>query len=88
MFEVDPMKISLLEMSIKLNSFESRVHLITKAVSELPANSQILISLNTSSQIASDGKNDSSNVVSVETISLNQMNFSSEIYLFRVDVEG
>jgi FkbM family methyltransferase len=88
MFEVNPMKISLLEMSIKLNSFESRVHLITKAVSELPENSKILISLNTSSQILSDGKHDRSNVISVETISLNQMNFSSEIYLFRVDVEG
>ncbi len=88
MFEVNPMKISLLQMSIKLNSLESRVTLIPKAISDLPSNTKIYISLNTSSQISDNAIKDNSDVYSVETINLNQLNFSSEIYLLRVDVEG
>lgn len=88
MFEVDPMKLSLLQMSIKLNSFESRVTLIPKAVTDLPLNAKFYMSLNTSSQVASDNIKDQSDVYSVETTSLNNFNFSSEIYFLRVDVEG
>jgi FkbM family methyltransferase len=88
MFEVDPMKISLLQMSIKLNSFESRITLIPKAVTDLLSNTKVYISLNTSSQISSNEIKNHSNIYSVETISLNQLNLSSDIYLLRVDVEG
>ena len=86
MFEVDPSKISLLKKSIELNSFQSRVQLFTKAVSDLPANSEIFIAANSSSQTSTRGNG--SNVYSVSTINLNTLNFSAEIYLFRVDVEG
>ncbi|CAF3480501.1 unnamed protein product [Rotaria socialis] len=88
MFEVDPIKLSLLRMSIKLNSFESRVTLVPKAVSDLPPKTRIYMSFNTSSQVSHDKVNDTSDVYSVETINLNQFNFSSDIYLLRVDVEG
>jgi FkbM family methyltransferase len=88
MFEVDPLKLSLLRMSIKLNSFETRVTVIPKAVSDLPSQSQVLISSNTSSQVAADKFNYDSNIYSVETISLNNFKFPSQIYLLRVDVEG
>ena len=86
MFEVDPLKISLLQKSIELNSFQSRVRLFTKAVSDLPSNSEIFIGMNSSSQRSS--RDNGSNVYSVSTINLNTMNITSEIYLFRVDVEG
>jgi len=88
MFEVNPMKISLLQMSIKLNSFESRIILIQKAVTDLPSDTKVYISLNTSSQVAQNNIKDHSDIYSVETISLNQLNFSSDIYLLRADVEG
>ena len=88
MFEVNPIKLSLLEMSIKLNSFQSRVTLIPKAVSDLPSNSEVYLSLNRSSQISPNEVNDSSDIYSAETISLNQFNFSSDIYLLHVDVGG
>ncbi|CAF1003736.1 unnamed protein product [Rotaria sordida] len=88
MFEVDPIKISLLRMSIKLNSFESRITLVPKAVSDLPSKSQIYMSLNTSSQISRDEIHDKSDVYTVETTNFNQFNFSTDIYLLRVDIEG
>jgi FkbM family methyltransferase len=88
MFEVNPMKISLLRMSIKINSLESRVTLIQKAVSDLQPDAKVYISLNTSSQVSENNIKDRSDVYPVETISLNQFNFSSDIYLLRVDVEG
>lgn len=88
MFEVDPIKVSLLRMSIKLNSLESRVTLIPKAVSDLPPKSRIYMSFNTSNQVSRDELHDDSDIYSVETISLHQFNFSADIYLLRVDVEG
>lgn len=88
MFEVDPIKLSLLEMSIKLNSLESRITLIPKAVTDLPLDNKIYMSSNTSSQVSSNDLKDQSNIYSVEPTNLNQYNFSSDIYFLRVDVEG
>ena len=88
MFEVDPMKLALLEMSIKLNAFQSRVTLIPKAVTDLPTNKYIYMSLNTSSEVARNDMKDNSDTYSVEGISLNEFKFPAEIYLLRVDVEG
>ncbi len=83
MFEVNPMKLSLLQASIKLNSFQSRITVFLKAVTDLPSNRKIFMSLKSSKDIR-----DQSDVYSVETINLNQLNFSSDIYLFRVNVKG
>ncbi|CAF4685812.1 unnamed protein product, partial [Rotaria sp. Silwood2] len=88
MFEVDPIKISLLQKSIKLNSFETRVTLIPKAISDLPPKTKIYMSFNTSSQVPGNEVDESSDMYAVETTNLNQYNFSTDIYLFRVDVEG
>ena len=88
MFEIDPMKLALLEASIKLNEFQSRITLVRKAMSDLPSNPLIYISVNRSRQVPQNEVKGDSDVYSVETTSLSQMNFSSEIYLLRVDVEG
>ena len=90
MFEVDPIKITLIEKSIKLNAFQSRIQLITKAVSDLPSNSQITLSLNRSSQVIVDAQKDAplADTYTAESIRLSQLNFSSEIFFLRVDVEG
>ena len=89
MFEVDPMKLDLLEASIKLNSFESRITLIPKAVTDLPADARLYMNLNTSSQVSlKEEEEGNADVYSVDTISLSQLNFSVDIYLLRVDVEG
>ena len=88
MFEVNPMKLSLLQASIKLNSFESRITLFSQAVTDLPTDVKVYMSLNRSSQVSYKDTQEQSDVYSVETINLNQLNFSSDIYLLRVDVEG
>lgn len=88
MFEVNPRKLELLRESIKLNSFESRVTLISKAITDLPNSRQIYMSYNRSSQIDPNKQADSTDTYSAEATSLNQYNFTSDIYLLRVDVEG
>ena len=88
MFEIDPMKLALLEASIKLNEFHSRITLVRKAMTDLPSNPLIYISVNRSRQVSQNEAKENPDVYSVETTSLSQMNFSSEIYLLRVDVEG
>ena len=89
MFEVDPMKISLLKSSIELNSFQSRVKLINKAVSDLQTNSVIYMSTNTSSELILNKNNTNrADMYPVETIRLGDMKFTSDIYLLHVDVEG
>ncbi len=88
MFEVNPMKLSLIEASIQLNSFQTRITLFPKAVNDLPSNTRIYVNLNTSRQLSPQDTRDHPDVYSVETINLNQLNFPSDIYLFRVDVEG
>ncbi|CAF4729965.1 unnamed protein product [Rotaria sp. Silwood1] len=88
MFEVDPIKISLLQKSIRLNSFQSRVTLISKAVSDLPPKTKIYMSYNSSSQVSDKEAHDRSDVYTVETTNFHEFNFSTDIYLFRVDVEG
>lgn len=88
MFEIDPLKLSLLEASIKLNSFQSRVTLVRKAITDLPSNPSIYISVNRSRQVPESEVKENAEMYPVETIGLSQMNFSSEIYLLRVDVEG
>ena len=88
MFEVDPMKLALLEASIELNSLQARITLVRKAISDLPSNRLVYISVNRSRQVPESEVKENTEMYAVESISLSQMNFSSEIYLLRVDVEG
>ncbi|CAF3504423.1 unnamed protein product [Rotaria sp. Silwood1] len=88
MFEIEPRKISLIEKSIAINKFESRVHLIKKAVSDLKSNMTIYFSKNSSSQLPYINNLSNEDTYIGETINLNNYQFSSSIYLLRVDVQG
>ncbi|CAF1208379.1 unnamed protein product [Rotaria sordida] len=88
MFEIEPRKLSLIEKSITINKFESRVHLMKKAVSDLKSNTTVYFSKNSTSQLSSINHHKNQDIYRGETINLNDYPFSSSIYLFRVDVQG
>ncbi|CAF1210529.1 unnamed protein product [Rotaria sordida] len=88
MFEIEPRKLSLIEKSITINKFESRVHLMKKAVSDLKSNTTVYFSKNSSSQLPPTNHHKNQAIYRGETINLNDYPFSSSIYLFRVDVQG
>lgn len=88
MFEIESRRISLIEKSIKLNGFQSNVHLIKKAVSDQKPDTKIYFSKNTSSQISSHTNINDKDTYFGQTINLNDYPFLSSIYLLRIDVQG
>lgn len=89
MFEIQPKKLFFIEKTIEINSFQSRVHLIKKAVSHIRSNNTIYFSKTTNGQISNSLQFDPKHpdVYSGVTINLNSLDFSS-IYILRVDVQG
>lgn len=93
MFEIEPKKLYFIEKSIEINSFESKIILIKKAVSDLISNNTIYFNKNTSSQLSQsiEIKNlNDKQFYSGQTISLNEFPFPSSlsVYILRVDVQG
>ena len=89
MFEIQPKKLFFIEKTIELNSFQSNVHLIKKAVSHIKANNTIYFSKTTNGQISNSIQFDSKHpeIYSGITINLNNLDFSS-IFILRIDVQG
>jgi FkbM family methyltransferase len=86
MFEVQPNMVDLIRTSIALNNFPtSRVHIIQKAVSNLPSNSQLTFSLHRGETTTM-----SNGTLRVSTIRLDDVEWPphSSILLLKVDVEG
>lgn len=84
-FEVQPNMIDLIQTSISVNNFSlSRVHIIDKAVSNLPSNSQLLFSVAGGDTTAINGS------LNVSTIRLDDIQWpvESKIFLLKIDVEG
>ncbi|CAF1242300.1 unnamed protein product [Rotaria sordida] len=85
LFEVQPNMIDLIQTSIAVNNFSSsRVHVINKAVSNLPSNSQLTF-------LQQDGDTKETNgSLYVSTIRLDDVEWppQSTILLLKVDVEG
>ncbi|UJR29056.1 hypothetical protein I4U23_010270 [Adineta vaga] len=84
-FEVQPSMVDLIRTSIALNNFStSRVHVIQKAVSDLPSNSQMTFSTQGGQTTAQKG------TLRVSTIRLDDIDWpsSSSIILLKIDVEG
>jgi len=90
MFEIEPKKLFLIEKSIKINSFESRIYLIKKAVSDLITNKTIYFNKNTSSQLNQINNINKKYIYASKTINLNQYPFPSTLsfYILRIDVQG
>jgi FkbM family methyltransferase len=85
MFEVQPNMVDLIETSILTNNFSSsRVHIINKAVSNLPSNSSLTFSIAGGDTTAMNG------TLNVTTIRLDDIQWSkqSTILLLKIDVEG
>jgi len=85
MFEVQPDMVDLIETSILINNFSlSRVHIINKAVSNLPSNSQLTFSVAGGDTTATNGS------LNVSTIRLDDIEWplKSTILLLKIDVEG
>ena len=85
MFEVQPNMIDLIQTSISLNNFSSsRVHIINKAVSNLPSNSSMTFSVDGGDTTATNGS------LNISTIRLDDIEWpaQSNIYLLKIDVEG
>ncbi len=85
MFEVQPNMVDLIQTSILVNNFSSsRVHIINKAVSNLPSNSQLTFSVSGGDTTATNGS------LNVSTIRLDDIQWSSQsnILLLKIDVEG
>ncbi len=84
-FEVQPDMVDLIRTSIALNNFStSRVHIIQRAVNDLPSNSQLTFSLQDGGTTVSNG------TLRVSTIRLDDIEwpFKSSILMLKVDVEG
>jgi len=85
MFEVQPNMVDLIQTSILVNNFSSsRVHIINKAVSNLPSNSQLTFSVSGGDTTATNGS------LNVSTIRLDDIQWLSQsnILLLKIDVEG
>ncbi len=85
LFEVQPEMVNLIETSIAINNFSSsRVHLLHKAVSNLPSNSQLAFNISGGSTTATNGS------LHVSTIRLDDVQWppNSTILLMKIDVEG
>ncbi|CAF1017896.1 unnamed protein product [Rotaria magnacalcarata] len=85
LFEPQPKMIDLIQTSILVNNFSSsRVHLINKAVSHLPSNSQL-----TFLEDGSDTKQTNGSL-HISTIRLDDIDWppKSNIFLLKIDVEG
>ncbi|CAF0963586.1 unnamed protein product [Rotaria sp. Silwood1] len=85
LFEVQPNMVDLIQTSILVNNFSSsRVHVINKAVSNLPSNSQL-----TFLQDAGDTK-ETEGSLHISTIRLDDIEWppQSTILLLKIDVEG
>lgn len=89
MFEIEPKKLFFIEQTIKLNSFQSRIHLIKRAVSHIKSNNTIYFSKKTNGQVSNSIEFDPKHpeIYMGITINLNSLDFSS-IYILRVDVQG
>jgi FkbM family methyltransferase len=86
MFEVQPNMVDLIRTSIALNNFStSRVHIIQRAVDDLPSNSQLIFSLQHGETTTM-----SNGTLRVSTIRLDDIEWplQSSILLLKVDVEG
>jgi FkbM family methyltransferase len=84
-FEVQPDYADLIRTSIALNNFStSRVHVLQKAVSDLPSNSQLTFSPEGGQTRISEG------TLRVSTIRLDDIKWppKSTILLLKIDVEG
>jgi FkbM family methyltransferase len=85
LFEVQHDMIDLIQTSIAVNDFSSsRVHLLHKAVSNLPSNSHLTFGIAGGSTTATNGS------LNVSTIRLDDVQWSpnSTILLLKIDVEG
>jgi FkbM family methyltransferase len=85
MFEVQPNMVGLIETSIAVNNFSSsRVHIIKKAVSNLPSNSALTFNGGGGENTATNGSLDAT------TIRLDDVEWpeKSTILLLKIDVEG
>ena len=85
MFEVQPNMVDLIETSIAVNNFSSsRVHVINRAVSDLPSNSQLTFSIAGGDTTARNGS------LNATTIRLDDFSWpkQSKILLLKIDVEG
>jgi FkbM family methyltransferase len=77
--------VDLIRTSIALNSFSpSRVHVVNRAVSDMPSNSQVTFSLHGGTTTASNGS------LTVSTIRLDDVEWPprSTILMLKIDVEG
>jgi FkbM family methyltransferase len=84
-FEVQPEYVDLIRTSITLNNFStSRVHVLQKAVSDLPSNSELTFSSRHGETTVSNG------TLRVSTIRLDDIEWppQSSILMLKVDVEG
>jgi FkbM family methyltransferase len=84
-FEVQPDMVDLIQTSIAVNNFSSsRVHVINKAVSDLPSDSQLAF------RVAGGDTTATSGSLQVSTIRLDDMKWplDSTILLLKIDVEG
>jgi FkbM family methyltransferase len=84
-FEVQPDMVDLIQTSISLNNFSSsRVHVVNKAVNDLPSNSQLTFSINGGHTTATNGS------LRISTIRLDDVQWPprSTILLLKIDVEG
>lgn len=92
MFEVDPQKLVFIEQTIKLNSFQSRIHLIKRTVYDKHSNETVYFSRQSNQQLSpstSFDRNDP-DIYQGQTINLNQHEFQSltSIYILKIDVQG
>ena len=85
MFEVQPNMVNLIKTSISINNFSSsRVHIINKAASDLPSNSQLRFSVAGGDTTATNGS------LTATTVRLDDIEWpaQSTILLLKIDVEG
>ena len=85
LFEVQPSMVNLIRTSIALNNFSaSRVHIVQKAVSNLPSHTRLTFSVMGGQTTVSNG------TLQVSTIRLDDVPWpeQSKILLLKVDVEG
>ena len=86
LFEVQPNMADLIRTSIAINNFStSRVHLIEKAVSDLPSNSQLTFSLG-----GGMTKTVTNGTLLVSTIRLDEIDWpvDSSLLFLKLDIEG
>lgn len=84
-FEVQPDMVDLIRTSVALNNFSStRVHVINRAVSDLPSNSKLTFAAQGGQTSATNGS------LSVSTVRLDDVPWpaGATIALLKIDVEG